>query len=160
MMWRRAIPAGDVMPRSCIAMTSWNSSPNSGALETAAQQWGLFPVDRHPRSCDISFVHFRIFFIKTPIRVGLKASETQRNSLSTLCVILEGFAHIFLQIDVFVWRIHACRVYDTVPSYLIPSKCSIWYSAILFDPQLSSSKCSIDVSHNTITALKLAMGSS
>jgi hypothetical protein len=25
-------------------------------------------ADRHPRSCDISFVHFCIFFIKTPIR--------------------------------------------------------------------------------------------
>jgi hypothetical protein len=32
----------DVAPRSCIAMTSWNS----GALETAAQQWGLSP-DQH-----------------------------------------------------------------------------------------------------------------
>jgi hypothetical protein len=36
----------------------------------------------------------------------------QKNSLSRLCVILEGFARIFLQIVVFVWRINACRVYD------------------------------------------------
>jgi hypothetical protein len=35
-------------------------------------------ADWHPRSCDISFVHFRIFFIKTPIWVWLpvKVSET------------------------------------------------------------------------------------
>jgi hypothetical protein len=38
--------------------------------------------------------------------------STQRNFMSTLCVILEGFAHIFLQIIMFVGRINACRVYD------------------------------------------------
>jgi hypothetical protein len=36
----------DIALRYCIVMTSWNSGPNSGALETAAQQWGLSP-DQH-----------------------------------------------------------------------------------------------------------------
>jgi hypothetical protein len=74
----------DVAPHSCIV----NSSPNSGAPETA-QQWGLSPdrngvqiiyfyrtADRHPRSCDISVMHFGIFFGKPPIRVWLIVSET------------------------------------------------------------------------------------
>jgi hypothetical protein len=75
-----------LQPHSCIVMTPWNSCPNSGALETAQQSKG-FPrsallrhiyctADWHPRSCDISFMHFHIFFIKTPIRVWLKASGT------------------------------------------------------------------------------------
>jgi hypothetical protein len=47
--WRQR---SDVAPRSCIVMMSWNSGPNSGALETAAQQWGLSP-DQHFMWSDI-----------------------------------------------------------------------------------------------------------
>jgi hypothetical protein len=47
--------------------------------------------------------------------------STQKNSLSTLCKILEGFACIFLQIVVFVGRINACRVhvYDKIEACLL-----------------------------------------
>jgi hypothetical protein len=118
----------DIAPHSYIAMTSWISGSISGALETAAQQWGLSPdqnfvwsdifitADRHPRLCDISSMHFRIFFIKTPIRVWLKASETsfprKRMPCAHFVWFWKGLHIFFLQIVVFVWRINSCRVYN------------------------------------------------
>jgi hypothetical protein len=95
----------DVAPRYCIVRTSWNS----GALETAAQQWGLSP-DQHFVWSDIFITRqigilgcaiFRAFshiFHKNTHPSMIKSVgdfiSTQKNSLSTLCVILEGFAHI------------------------------------------------------------------
>jgi hypothetical protein len=52
------------------------------------------------------------------IKIGTDFISTPKNSLGTLCVILEGFAHIFFQIFVFVWRINASRVYDISPYFL------------------------------------------
>jgi hypothetical protein len=73
-------------------------------------------ADQHPRSCDISFVHFRIFFIKTPIRVWLKASETSfpRKGIpwGHFAWFWKGLHVYFFQIVVFAWRINACRVCD------------------------------------------------
>jgi hypothetical protein len=79
--------------------------------------WYFFhTADRHPGSCDISFVHFRTFFIKTPIRVWLKASETSfprkgRIPWGHFAWFWKGLHVYFLQIVVFVWRINACRVW-------------------------------------------------
>jgi hypothetical protein len=107
----------DIVPHSWIAITSWNSGPNSSALETEAQQWGLSPdqhfvwsdfinffnhtADRHPRSCDIYLFRAfsRIFHKKTHPSMIKSVGDlisTQMNSLRTFCVILEGFARIFL----------------------------------------------------------------
>jgi hypothetical protein len=77
----------EVAPRSCIVMTlfrpefwcSTNCSSTMRAFPRSALRviWYFYhTADRHPRSCGITFVHFRIFFIKTPIRVWLKESET------------------------------------------------------------------------------------
>jgi hypothetical protein len=107
LVWRRTtfLHCYDVMEFRSEFWCSGNCSSTMRAfLGTALRViWYFYhTADRHPtcRSCDISFVHFRIFFMKTPIRVWLKASETsistQKNSFSTLCMILEGFAHIFV----------------------------------------------------------------
>jgi hypothetical protein len=74
----------------------------------------------HPRSCNISFMHFPIFFIKTPIWVWLKSSETHFHAKEFLEHTFAWFwkgLQIFLQIVVFVWQINAYRVYDKVFYY-------------------------------------------
>jgi hypothetical protein len=59
-------------------------------------------ADRHPRSCDISF-------IKTPIQVWLKASETSfpRKGIpwGHFAWFWKGLHVYFLQLVVFVWQI-------------------------------------------------------
>jgi hypothetical protein len=118
--WHRAILARDVRPtlRHVIALygvmefrsefwCSRNCSSTMRAFPGSSLRviwYFYYTADRQPRSCDISFAHFRIFFIKTPIRVWLKASETSW--------FWKGLHIYFLQIVVFVWRINACRVYD------------------------------------------------
>jgi hypothetical protein len=115
-----------VAPSSCIVMTSGNSGPNSGALETAAQQWVLSP-DQHFVWSDIFITRqigilgraiflsciFAYFSWKHP---WLKALETSfphkgipwRHS----AWFWKGLHVYFLQIVVFIWWINACRVYD------------------------------------------------
>jgi hypothetical protein len=129
MTWRRAIPGGDVtgtflhcydvMEFRSEFWCSRNCSSTMRAFPGLALRviWYFYhTADRHPRSCDISFVHFRIFFIKTPIRVWLKASETsfprKRIPWVHFAWFWKGLHVYFWQIVVFVWRINACRVYD------------------------------------------------
>jgi hypothetical protein len=50
--WRHSY---DVTPRYCIVMTSWNSGPNFGALETAQQSKGI-PEGDPPGQSGISIV--------------------------------------------------------------------------------------------------------
>jgi hypothetical protein len=71
------------------------------------------------------FPAFLHIFHKNPHSSMIKSVgdfiSTQKNSLSTLCVILEGLAHVFICKMLFVRRINACRVYDNSIKRLISS---------------------------------------
>jgi hypothetical protein len=94
---------------------SWNSGPNSGALETAAQQWGL-SLDQH-------FVWSDILITRQTGILGHAIFRAFSNIFyknthpSRMKSIGDFISTQFLQIDVFVGRINACRVYDKVSIY-------------------------------------------
>jgi hypothetical protein len=126
-VWRRAtfLHCYDVMEFRSEFWCSRNCSSTAFPGSALRVIWYFYHMaDRHPRSCDISFEHFCIFFIKTPIRVWLKVSETsfRRKGIpwGHLAWFWKGLHVYFFQIVVFVWRINACtgRVYDKSRSYV------------------------------------------
>jgi hypothetical protein len=99
-VWRRAtfLHCYDVMEFRSKFWCSRNCSSTMRTFPGSALRviWYFYhTADRHPRSCDISCI-FAYFFHKNTHRVG-DFIPTQNNSLSTLCVILEEFAHIFFE---------------------------------------------------------------
>jgi hypothetical protein len=96
----------DVMEFRSELWCSRNYSSTMRAFPGSALHviWYFYHMaDRHPRSCNISFVHFRIFFIKTHIRVWLKASET---SFSTQREFLEDTLRDFGRVCTYIfWQI-------------------------------------------------------
>jgi hypothetical protein len=123
--WRRhrsdvtSLHCYDVMEFRSEFWCSRNCSSTMRAFPGSALRviWYFYHTsDWHPRSCEISFEHFRIFFIKRPIRIWLKASETsfprKRIPWAHFAWFWNGLHVFFWQMCVLVWRINACRVYD------------------------------------------------
>jgi hypothetical protein len=105
----------DVMEFRSEFWCSRNCSSTMRAFPGSALRVIWYFYHTADRSCDISFVHFRIFFIKTPIRV-------KRIPWGHFAWFWKGLHVYFWQIVVLVWQINAYRVYDKKLSQIIISK--------------------------------------